>query len=180
MSERSFNHPTLGQLHSDDGYLWEGEAFLPCFAKHGWNETLQIQIYGDEQGPPHAHAIALLEPLITSAPRLPDLIVDGLWNELSGGEAENNHWWARHGGLEAANEVLDEPLAARDDLWRVLHPNSLFVREDTHGDGHLTAGVGFGCDFEEEHGLDVLTDSIHILGTGYALDAQKYARFARR
>jgi hypothetical protein len=180
MSKQTFDHPTFGTLNSDDGYLWEGEVSLPSFGRHGWSDALQIQIEGDEEGPPDPQAVALLEPLLANASSLPDLIVDALWNELSGGETENGHWWARPGGLETANETLDEPIAKRDDLWRVLRPQSLFVRADVHGDGQLTAGVAFACDFEEEHGLDVLTDGTRVLGTGYALDAEKYARFAKK
>ncbi len=122
-------------------------------------------------------ALALLEPLVANSATLPDLIIDALWNELSGGESENYTWWARPGGLESANEGLDEPITERGDLWRVLRPHSLFVRVDRHGDGELTPGVAFGCDFEQEHDLDVLTDGTRVLGTGYALDAKKYARF---
>ena len=138
-----------------------------------------IARYVEDEGPPDPRALALLEPLVANAAALPDLIVDAMWNELSGGEAENGHWWARPGGLETVNEGLDEPITKRGDLWRVLQPDALFVREDVHGDRQLTAGVAFACDFEEEHGLDVLTDGTRVLGTGYALDAEKYARFAK-
>jgi len=179
MQKLTLDHPRLGTLHCDDGCLWEGHITLPGFGQHGWSDELQIQIYVEDEGPPDPRALALLEPLVANAAALPDLIVDALWNELSGGEAENGHWWARPGGLETVNEGLDEPITKRDDLWRVLQPDALFVREDVHGDRQLTAGVAFACDFEEEHGLDVLTDGTRVLGTGYALDAEKYARFAK-
>jgi len=179
MAKQKFDHPRFGTLRSVDGDLWEGKIVLLEFGQHGWSGALQIQIYGDDEGPPDARAFALLEPLVANASKLPDLIVDALWSELSGGETENGHWWARPGGLETANESLDEPITKREDLWRVLRPSSLFVRTDAQGDRQLIAGVAFGCDFEQEHGLDVLTDGTRILGTGYAWDAKKYARFAK-
>jgi hypothetical protein len=180
MANETFEHPKFGTLHSEDGgYLWNGKITLPAFGQHGWKETLQIQIYGEEAGPPDPDVFALLEPLIANASRLPDLIVDALWNELSGGESENGHWWARPGGLETVNEGLDEPITKRDDLWGVLRPNALFVQKDVHGDGQLTPGLAFTCDFEMEHSLDVLTDGTRVLGTGYTLEAEKYARFAK-
>jgi hypothetical protein len=181
MAKQSFNHPILGTLTFDDCDLWEGEITLPDFSLHGWRDTLSLYLYSSEEGPPDPRALALLEPLVANAAKLPDLIVDALWNELSGGETENGHWWARPGGLEIANEALDEgSIAQRDDLWRVLRPQSMFVRRDRHGDGELTPGVSFHCDFEEEHGLDVLTDGTKVLGTGYQLDAEKYTRFQKK
>lgn len=180
MSRDFFDHSIYGRLHTGDGYLWEGEIVLLGFARHGWRDKLYINILVEEPGPPDAHVFNLLDPLMNNAARLPDLVVDALWNELSGNEMESSYWWAHptH-GLGEVNRNLNEPITKRDDLWRVLHPGSLFVRKD-HGDKQLTAGIGFSCDFEEEHGLDVLTDGFRVLGTGYADDAEKYRRFAKR
>jgi hypothetical protein len=175
---KSFKHETLGTLTFDDD-RWTGKVTLDAaFGKHKWSRKLDVELPGDEAGP-DPKGIELLRPLVEHAATLPDLVVDGLWAELDGREKENGHWWARKGGLEEVNDGLDEPIEDRDGLWRVLRPHTLFVRDDFHGDGELTPGVAFHCDFEEEHGLDVLTDGTRILGTGYATDAEKYKRFQK-
>lgn len=181
---KSFKHETLGTLKFDDiDDRWTGKVTLDAaFGAHRWPRKLELQLPGDEAGP-DPKGIALVLPLVEHAATLPDLIVDALWGELTGREKENGHWWAKKNGLKTANEGLEDegsdPIEERDDLWRVLHPHALFVRDDFHGDGEPTAGVAFACDFEEEHGLDVLTDGTRILGTGYAEDAEKYKRFQK-
>ena len=181
METLTFEHPRFGKFESDDGgERWKGRVVLAGFGRYGWREELDIFFYRNEKGPPEARGFELLEPVVANGSGLPDLIVDALWKEVSGEEPENDIWWSRRGGLEEVNEGLDEPITKRDDLWRVLDPYSLFVRTDRRGDKELVAGVHFACEFEQEHGLDVLTDGRRVLGTGYALDAEKYARFSRR
>ena len=182
---KSVRHPVLGTLTSPgefDG--WSGRVALPGFGGGRWPAELPLHFFGGERGPgdePDPRAVALVLPLIEHAATLADVILDGLWAELDGREQENDHWWARPDGLAAVNQMLlaasERPIAGRDDLMRVLEPTDLFVRDDEHGDDAWTAGVGFACAFEEEHGLDVLTDGRRVLGTGYSLDAAKYARF---
>jgi hypothetical protein len=58
----------------------------------------------------------------------------------------------------------------------VRKPQSLFVQKDRHGDDPLTAGISLR--FRRRARL--LTDGSRILGTGYSLDAKKYARYAKR
>lgn len=175
-------HETLGTLKYDDlDEDWKGRVTLDAaFGKRRWPRRLELQLPGDESGP-DARAVKLAAAVLERSATLADLLVDGLWAELEGRETEATHWWGKRKGLAQVNENLDDegskPIAGRDDLYRVMRPHALFVREDR--DGVPTAGVAFHCEFEEEHGLDVLTDGRRVLGTGYALDGQRYKRFRK-
>ncbi|MEM6561392.1 MAG: hypothetical protein AAF656_07310, partial [Planctomycetota bacterium] len=101
----------------------------------------------------------------------------GVWDEFTGAEPQGRYWWS--GQLDQVNSLFEKPLSGPDDLIDHLDPHTLFVTEDFHGDEQLVAGFHCSCDFEEEHGLDILTDGQRVLGTGYSGEARKYERFSK-
>jgi hypothetical protein len=176
MEKRTKKHPVLGTLTSVGSGEWLGKVMMRGFGRGKWARALKVSIDSHE-AEAEKRAIELAAALVERSSHLTNVLLDGLWREFSGEEPQGTSWWARDGGLALANKWLEKPLKTRDDLVALLRPYCLFVRADYHGDGELVAGLTFHCEFEQEHGLDVLTDGDQVLGTGYATDAQKYERF---
>lgn len=176
MEKRTKKHPILGTLESSSLGGWDGKVTMSRFGRGKWSRRLKLSI-AEFAPASEMRALQMASALVERSPQLTELVLDGLWRELTGNEPQSTTWWGDGTGLQTANEILDQPLKQRGDLLDVLRPWSLFVRRDALGDHELTAGITFSCDFEEEHGLDVLTDGTQVLGTGYYLDAMKYERF---
>lgn len=176
MEKRTKKHPVLGTLTSFGSREWRGKVTMPRFGGGKWPRALDVAIR-DFTPESEERALTMAATLVERSPELTELVLDGLWREFSGDEPQGTAWWSRNGALAKANEWLDKPLKKRDDLLGLLRPYSLFVRADYHGDRELVAGISFHCDFDEEHGLDLLTDGAQVLGTGRASEAEKYERF---
>ncbi len=176
MEKRTKKHPVLGTLESSALGGWDGKVTMSRFGRGKWSRRLKVSI-AEFRPESEQRALQMASALVQRSSQLTELVLEGLWRELTGNEPQSTTWWGDGTGLQTANEALDQPLKHRDDLLDVLRPWALFVRCDTHGDGELTAGITFTCRFEREHGLDVLTDGTQVLGTGYHLDAEKYERF---
>lgn len=174
---RTFDHPRLSDP-SDDGGEWEATADMGDWGHGHWpgEVTVYIDTKDDAQ---FAADAELLRPVLDRGEALGRLLVEGLWAELSGNEPQAEVWWA--GNLDTVNEYLAEddlePVTSAEDLYRILEPESLRADFDIHGDHTPIVTVQFHCEFEQEHGLTIMTDGQQVRGTGYSGDATQYERF---
>ncbi|MEM9754244.1 MAG: hypothetical protein AAF916_12805 [Planctomycetota bacterium] len=174
-SKQTYVHPMLGTLTNVSDDVWTGKVEIGHWGGDVWRPKVSITLIAPEDR--FKRGVEMLCAIVGAGSGLGEVIRRGVWAELVGEETEGRYWWS--GDLSRVNEVLDEPLTGPDDLIRVMNPTVLCVMPDFHGDEELTGCVGCHCDFEEEHGFDVLTDGQRVLGTGYSGEARKYERFSK-
>ena len=176
MATLSFEHPRVVKTrHGSSG--WYGVVDLDDWGAGHWRPRLGAGIATDDPDQ-FARDAELLTKVLDRGPALGQMLVEGLWQEITRGS--DNYWWT--GDLDQVNKSLEHsdipPLREAGDLYRVLDPSDILIEIDTHGDQYPVAWCNFGCDFEEEHGLSLLTDGDQLVGSGYAGDATKYERFS--
>ena len=79
-------------------------------------------------------------------------------------------WW--HGHLDEVNADLKQPIVREGDLPARLRPYNLTLGSK----GEPWVMINFHADYEEEHGVGVLTNGTRVLGIGYSTDVTPYKR----
>jgi len=192
----TFTHKTLGtfkQREYIDELRWETELELPAFAafKYSANGKVRrsrkvpVAIYCDE--PPPKVALKMLATMKASQKKLVKNICDAFfrdlhqqgYDDLPGPDDGYGMWWSRDPVTVALScrEVLEKRLKQDriwqpEDLFALLYEPSIEIYPSMPDvDGVVRTLIDMGAEFEDEHGVSVLTDGKKVLNLGYAGEA---------
>ena len=186
----------------DGGCHWETEAAARAFdvftykqgrkatdpprASSGRVYTLAIQEW--DEAIDRTAAVTLLLKVLANRSALVAPLLQGIWDDINGRGPDSGMWW--HGDLSfpvgdttglkrsvVAQCVEDDgfSLACPEDFLKVMGFKRIVARH-VHGHDGLLAELDFDSAFEMEHGIGILTDGEHILGTGYEFDVDLFER----
>ena len=191
-----FTHKTLGsftQRDYCDELRWETELALPAFAAFKYCANGKVRrspkvpaaIYSDEA--PTKPALKMLTKIKTSQKKLVKSICDAFFRDLHQQGYDDlpqpdegyGMWWSRDPVVVALScrEVLEKRLKQDriwepEDLFAVLYePRIAIFPSMTDGAGIPRALIDMGAEFEQEHGVSVLTDGKNVLNLGYSGEA---------
>ena len=192
----TFKHKTLGTFTQRDHYdelRWETELALPAFSafKYAANgkarrsPKVPVAIYSD--APPPKSALKMLTTIKTSQKKLVKSICDAFYRDLHQQDYDDlpqqddgyGMWWSRDPVAVALScrKVLEKRLK-QDRIWQpedllaVLYEPSVEVYPSmVDGAGVPRTLIDLGAEFEEEHGVAVLTDGKKVLNLGYSGEA---------
>jgi hypothetical protein len=193
---KSFQHKTLGCFEPTDWYgqlCWKTEIELTAFSAFKYcrngrarrSKKVHVSIFCDSE-PPKA-AIQMLIKIRKSQKKLVDNICKAFFDDLhqDGYHSETvphskfGMWWSED-PVEVAmscREALEKRLK-RDRLWQpedvlaILYEPFIAIYPSETGDETLPRTlINMGAEFEDEHGVSVLTDGIKVLNLGYMGEA---------
>ena len=191
----TFKHRTLGEfkrIEEFDESWWRGSLDLPAFAafrylpngKQQRRSKVPVEIFGEP--PPSKPAMKVLSSIRTSQKRLVvdicktffrDLHQQG-YDDLSAELEGFGMWWSRD-PVSVALSCREALLKRRkrdhmwepEDLFAVLYEPRIRIHPDLgEPDGPPHTVIQMGAEFEEEHGVGVVTDGKRVIGLGYADD----------
>lgn len=192
----NFKHKTFGTFtrHSDfDEYCWQGEIELAAFSafKYSGNgkarrsKKVEVSIYCEDVPP--KSAMKMLSKIKTSQTRLVKSICQTFFDDLHQQGYQDwpkegdgfGMWWSRDPVAVALScrEVLQKRLKQDriwipEDLLVVLYEPSIEIHPNMpDAEGLPRTLIDLGAEFEEEHGVSVLTDGKQVLGLGYSGEA---------
>jgi len=175
--------PGIDSLRRSDDEV-SGTLHMGTWGGGHWRKKMHVMLDAMMDEPTDIE-IAKLAAVLERRETLDTVLVHGLWKELTGETPSDWAWWA--GDLEAVHRHLNEfregppvQLEKAEDLYRFLDPYTIYVTEDLDAEDRRTAVVSCYCDFEEEHGIDLLTDGVQVLGTGYSTEATRFPQFREK
>lgn len=193
---KTFTHKALGSFKLReyfDELRWEADLELPAFAafKYSANGNVRrsrkvpVAIYCDE--PPPKVAVKMLTTIKASQKKLVKNICDAFFrdlhqqgcDDLRGPDDGYGMWWSRDPVTVALScrEVLEERVKHDriwhpEDLLAVLYEPSIEIYPSmTDADGIVRTLIDMGAEFDDEHGVGVLTDGKKVLNLGYSGEA---------
>lgn len=192
----TFTHKTLGtftQREKYDELRWETDLELPAFAAFRYfangkvrrSAKVPVAIYCD--GPPPKPALKMLTAIKTSQKKLVKDICDAFfrdlhqqgYDDLPGPDDGYGMWWSRDPVAVALScrKVLEKRLKQDriwqpEDLFAILYEPSIEIYPSmADADGIPRTLIDLGAEFEDEHGVSVLTDGKQVLNLGYSGEA---------
>jgi len=191
----TFKHKTLGTLTQCDYFgelRWEGDIELPAFSSFRFtrngrsrrSKKVPFAIYCDDR--PSASALKMLLNIRKSQKQLVKNICVTFFDDLrqqgyddSGRHTGHGMWWSRDPVTVALScrEVLLKRLKRDrmwepDDLFAVLYEPTIEIYPSTEDSkGNPRTLIDMAAEFEDEHGVSVLTDGKHVLNLGYSGEA---------
>jgi hypothetical protein len=192
----AFSHKTLGsftQREYCDELRWETDLELPAFSAFKYfangkvrrSRKVPAAIYCDE--PPPKPALKMLTTIKASQKKLVKNICDAFfrdlhqqgYDDLSRPDDGYGMWWSRDPVTVALScrEVLQKRLKqdriwSPEDLFAVLYEPSIEIYPSIQDDAGIPRTlIDMGAEFEEEHGVSVLTDGKRVLNLGYSGEA---------
>jgi hypothetical protein len=159
---------------------WEAEVILPEWAgfqsRRGWycgvnspdpsDGTVRLRVIrpAGKVTPPSAEQVAAYRHLRESGPQVRDALLAAIFAEYPTFREEY---------LDSYDKDDDERVPALerpDQLRSLMGLGNLFVLTE-HRDGMAYVGFEFGCEWESEHGLGVMTHGTRVIDIGQAPDA---------
>jgi hypothetical protein len=181
----TWTHPDLGLFtYDDDQGAWAGTAKVPGFNEFTYDDdgnggsTGGYGLYFDVEdasATPSDAAVAVAARAIANQADLPAKVAAALWDDFSGVGPDSGMWW--HGDPQQVAQMIwkpHRPPAKGDDFYRLMALNGIHIHQRVTA--KPVAELTFAAAFDPEHGVGVLTDGETILGTGYALDAEPFAK----
>lgn len=185
----TWNHPEMGEFKFDFE-RWRGALIAKDLFAFEISEdddlpdgaielAFMIDEDEDDEATPSEEQIQALMTAIENAAYLSSVVIDALWDDLSGEGPDSGMWW--HGDLESVNEngMFDltggTPITDQATLHQSLSLTGLIVGGD-YGPGVVS--FDFSCDWEEEHGISVLIENEEVIGIGYWGDAMTFEEIA--
>lgn len=179
----TWNHPEWGQF-TFNGYAWEKSVPAPAFdafvreSRYGkptprtGNYDLSFDA-DDESDVPSDAAVAVAAAVLANQNTLVSQVTAALWEDFNGRGPDSGMWW--HDDMDSVSEDIEPVPDGPEDLLRLMQLNRITIQKSTDGyDDKPVAKLDFNAEFEEEHGVGILTDGTTILGAGYAADASPY------
>ncbi|MCF6313626.1 MAG: hypothetical protein L3J39_14360 [Verrucomicrobiales bacterium] len=184
---KSWKHPNLGKfkLDSSEEY-WTTRIQVPALVAFTLDDPhldkktddlYEIRIgYDPERDTPSDDMIAVAIKILDHQTNLLTKITQAIWDDFSGHGPESGMWW--HNDLNEVKsqyEYMDDnPPETANDLFRRMSAEAIHIHKQVEGYDGAVAELEFRADYEEEHGLGVLTDGDVILGIGYAGDTMVF------
>ncbi len=128
----------------------------------------------DENKTPSPAAFQCAEGILADPDWLVELITTALFDDFQGDGPGSGMWW--DGDIDAVEEILGVDIPEEpQQLAALLYLTRILIRENhrLEIDGPL-AVISFGAAFEEEHGVEFLSDGQEVYGIGYTADAQPF------
>jgi hypothetical protein len=182
---KAWSHPRLGDFAA--GEPWVRKLKIREFAAFSYDTGysnarrstgnvafhLRPQSINGELKVPTPGMIAVVDRILDDPAAIVQKVIAALWEEFNGRGPDSGMWW--HGSLVKGSESFDslgEPPASARDVLQMLRLSDILIFNDEWNYSKPIAILSFSASFEEEHGVDVLTDGVTILGTGYIGDTQ--------
>jgi hypothetical protein len=180
----TWDHPSLGHFQYD-GVSWTTVIDMPAFKAFSYDtgysnaprstgkHVLAFQA-DDATDLPSPAAIALASKILANQAKLVTKVTHALWEDFNGRGPGSPMWW--HGDLAQVAEMMgaDQPPTARDDLLALMQVSQIIVRKDVEGPVEPVVELCFHAEFDQEHGVGVLTDGETVLGMGYSGDVTPF------
>jgi hypothetical protein len=177
-SGTEWRHPDLGVFHFDD-FGWVNAVPVPAFKAFNFGakrlkspDTRPLLITANSPDElPSPAAVEIAKRVVENQAQLAGKVADALWADFSGTGPNSGMYW--HGDLDQVVNGLESGEAPRSakDLFKLLRLTQIRVhRANVTNDTGLYAELVFDAEFEEEHGVGILTDGSKILGIGYSGD----------
>lgn len=173
-------HPDLGRLNPD-GDGWRARCRLPAFGsfRYGGRHLrrkrvlIPMNIGDDSETLPSSEDLVVAARIVRNQESLANKMRRAIWRDLLGHGPHTGMWW--HGDLASIQENLASwdpkpkwlQLESADDLDRTLFVSAIIVGKEWDCDEDGLARIRLHAAYEEEHGVEVLTDGRSILGIGY-------------
>ncbi len=181
----TWDHPQLGRFKFVDGVWWTTIVDVPAFKAFAYDtgfsnaprstgkHKLAFQA-DDEADAPSPAAIALASKVLANHAKLVAVVTHALWDDFNGRGPESGMWW--RGDLAQVAEMMgaDEPPTKADDLLALMQVSQITVRKDVDGMDEPVVELSFHAEFDQEHGVGVLTDGDTVLGMGYSGEATPF------
>ena len=192
----SFEHKSLGYFKQLDWYgqnCWQAEIEIAAFSAFKYcrngrtrrSKKVHVSIYCD--GEPPKVATQMLLKIRKSQKKLVNNICQTFFDDLhqNGYHAESvahskfGMWWSED-PVEVAmscreallKRVKRDRLEQPDDLFAVLYEPSIAIYPSMMvGNSIPRTLINMGAEFEDEHGVSVLTDGSTVLNLGYSGEA---------
>jgi hypothetical protein len=171
-----YDQPPFPRMEWKDG-MWEAETVLPEWAgfqtRRGWycgisspapsNGSVLLRVFRPEGGvtTPSAEQIAAYRHFRDNGSAVRDAILAAVFAEYPTYREEYCDAYAREESEQMP--ALERP----DQLRSLMGLGNLFIL-DVWRDGMGYVGFEFGCVWEEEHGLGVLTHAARVVEIGQA------------
>jgi|688.fasta_scaffold462402_1 hypothetical protein len=181
----------FGQLTFEEFY-WSTRIAVPAFAVYSYRPEFALEILPDgecelemhiredytENPPlPLPELCAVVERVLQNQSLLAPAVATALWKEFEGSGPRSGMWW--HGNIpllmEHSNPSLP-PLDGPDAIYSLLRLVSVEGRPRGPGYRDPLVTLTFDAEFDEEHGIGVLTDGDSVVGIGYGGDPSPFAR----
>ena|SRR5690349_10124218 len=174
----TWDHPQLGPF-TRSGQRWTAIVDLPAFSAFSYKPShwdnpdellgkFKLSVGGDQAAPRPA-AVELAQKIISMGSELPSRVVAWLWDDFNGQPPNLQSPWTgvlRSPGFASGVFGKLVPRAA-NDLFRELRLTRIAVDRDVDNYDGEVVRLSFKAAFDEEHGLDLLTDGDRVLGVGY-------------
>jgi len=174
-------HPRFGRLERDGDR--DREFDVPAFDAFHWPTSYpdtaphfgryQFGLVGFEYGDiPTKGGLDLIERVLDDPSRFVTLIINSLWDDFNGRGPDSGVWWHNNLSSVAKETVRDiSKLQSPTDLLPWLRLAGVRLRYDCYWpEIKPLIGFAFWAAFEEEHGVEILSDGDKVVGHGFAID----------
>jgi hypothetical protein len=172
----------VGTFHFEDsGWMIRLElpafdAFNPRLKRKRKINRYEISIINESPDEkPTPPPIAVTRKLISNQKSLAKKVAEALWADFNGKGPDSGMYW--HGDLEQVAQGIEsgEPPRSAKDLYKLMQLHTIHVQRTSGKSKRWLAEMNFHADFEEEHGVGILTDGTDIVGIGYSFDSQPFS-----
>ncbi|MBC7806877.1 MAG: hypothetical protein H7145_12080 [Akkermansiaceae bacterium] len=152
-----------------DAFVYQSKYSAPAPPTGSYELAFDAE---DESDVPSETAVALAAAVLANHAMLVPLVTTALWDDFNGDGPDSGMWW--NGDLESVSEDIEPAPEGPDDLLKLMRLQRIVVRKKVYGYEKPVATLDFNAEFEDEHGVGILTDGQTILGAGYSADVSPY------
>ena len=113
----------------------------------------------------------MAKKFIANQAALAGKVAEALWADFTGAGPKSGMYW--HGDLDQVAQGMEsgEPPTSAKDLYKLMNLSNVLIKKVRK---KYMAEMNFGAEFEEEHGVGILTDGDAITGIGYSVDVTPF------
>jgi hypothetical protein len=165
-----------------DEYQWTAEIALPAWKgyqsrlgpynaansskKSRGQARLQVLTENEAQVEPTKAQWRAWRYLIENQEAIRDAMLPKILKEYKRFVLEMTSWLSDPGIPELARKQLPKPISGAQELPKLMGLSSVYIHPSAKA-GVAYVGFGFGCEWEEEHGLGVITHRLRVLEVGH-------------